>query len=338
MGQNRILLSSMDHERVLPWLDSYWSEEVGDPGYVNGRLLSKIRSYKVGEQYRAQMFAYTGVDSPSAGDRGGKRRTDPRLALAEAMAFNRQCLGDIGSPLWYRDFPASGRRYIRFFWDNFDLFAKSSSAAEVAVLRGFSSMAFNNFLSHQQVGLAEQALIQAQIPFDIIEDHNLTNLTRYKVLVLANQESLSDIEIQEISQFVKQGGGVVATASTAPYDSWRRQRATNGLKDLFASRVETGVSQNVFGRGRAVYIPVLTPSIPIPPRTAFVSTYWAAPLNSQLFIRAIDWTARDNLTFHIVAPASVTSALYYEPTQNASVHNPGCSIRIELYAGYGPAR
>ena len=221
-GVNRVLTHGVDHPSILKWLDSYWSEGPNNIGYAkNGRMVSRIRSYKLGQQYNSQMFAYTGHRPPGA-DRGVATRIPgcrwPRPWPSTANAW------DVGSPLVYKDFPETGRRYLQYFWKNFHLFAKSETAAEVAVLRSFASTAFNSFARTRETILAEEALLQHHVPFDVIDDHNLADLSKYKVIVLANQESLSDQQIAGLREFARKGGGLVATANTARYNEWRRER------------------------------------------------------------------------------------------------------------------
>src|SRR5262249_47641126 len=120
-----------------------------------------------------------------------------------------------------------------FYLNNFRHYRKVDNIADVAVLHSFSSMAFNNDRPHQSFMLATQVLIQAKIPFDIIFDDNLRNLSKYLVLVLPNQECFSDQELNLIRNFVKQGGGLVATEHSSLLTEWRRRRNGFRLQDLF---------------------------------------------------------------------------------------------------------
>src|ERR1041384_6038344 len=115
-----------------------------------------------------RIFTYTG------GPQGGK------LQMAEAMAFNRQTLGQIGEVLAGYHFPEDQKSYVKFFRDHFDLFRDVQSRADVAVLHSYASMAFNNDLPWQSSTLTQQALIESKIPFDIIFDEQLNSLSKYK--------------------------------------------------------------------------------------------------------------------------------------------------------------
>ena len=103
----------------------------------------------------------------------------------------------------------------------------------MAVLRSYPSMAYNILETQVAVNMAEQALQQRQIPFDIIFDQQQDDLGKYHVLVLANQESLDDNMTIKIKEFVKNGGGIVATGKTGMYDGWRRLRKKNLLEKCF---------------------------------------------------------------------------------------------------------
>ncbi|MBW7998086.1 MAG: family 10 glycosylhydrolase, partial [Candidatus Glassbacteria bacterium] len=80
-GENSAYTNGMDHARLLAFSDIFWSEDPDHARYFEdeGRLVSKIRSYKLGRRFGNALFSYN--RSP--------------LELAEAMAFNRMCLGDV---------------------------------------------------------------------------------------------------------------------------------------------------------------------------------------------------------------------------------------------------
>jgi hypothetical protein len=304
-GGNTAWLANIDHARLLPWLDMYYTEERDYAEYTeDGGILSKIRTIKAGARCDSVHTNAAG-QPPIAGERSlNPYRDDPRLRLAEAMAFNRRSLGNMGygARMVVEKFPEAGRRYIRFYWKNQDLLQDCRSAADVAVLRSFASMAFNSYTTHRETILAEQALIQAQVPFDILFDQDLANLSKYKVLVLADQESLSDKQVETIRSYVRNGGGLVATANTSAYDEWRRQRDGLGLAD-------------VLGKGHAVYIKSLIPAIPVPALTEMRTRFWAPPKNAADLIRAIR-SAGQKLDWEITAPPFVAAEAYFQPGRN----------------------
>lgn len=314
-GQNVYEAFNMDHARLLPQLDIFYSEE-RDYADVNehGGIVSKIRTIKAGQRFGAIHANATG-QPPHPPERSLQRQgDDPRLRLAEAMAFNRLSLGNLGygSTNVLKTFPEKGWRYVDFYWKNFDLFRDCESAAEVAVLRTFASLAYNNFTAHAETVLAEQALIQSQIPFDFLFDQDVTvaALSRYKVVVLGDQESLSDAQVRALGDYVSRGGSIVATRDTSMYNDWRRQREKFGLAAIFGLDAPPdgyagAAHRNESGAGRSVYIPRMIPAVAIPPRTACTLKYWAPPRNRREFAEGVRWAARGKLAVEVETPDTV---------------------------------
>ncbi|MCX6620735.1 MAG: beta-galactosidase [Acidobacteria bacterium] len=287
-GANRAFLNGVDHARLLPHGSVFWSEEPNEAEVLpNGALVSKIRSFKLARTLDQTLFSYTGPQRAS-----GALRSH-RLLAAEAMAFNRNCFGDIGSPLIVDDFPKDLAAYIRFYHQHNRHYRAMQTVADVALLRSFPSLAYNSGSPHLHTTLLEQLLIQYKIPFDIIFDPNLADLSKYRALVLGDQETLSDRAVDQIRQFVKNGGGLVATGRTSVYNDWRRLRDVGPFP---ATAPGPLTRPQTFGTGRFVYVRDVVPAQPIPGLNApdsplhasgFVHDYWRVPRNSEELIQAI---------------------------------------------------
>jgi hypothetical protein len=102
---------------------------------------------------------------------------------------------------------ADQKSYVSFFREHFDLFRDVHSRPDVAVLHSYASMGYNNDLPWQSAMLVEQALIQNHAPFDIIFDDQLRDLSRYRALILPDQESLTDAQMALIRQYVEGARG-----------------------------------------------------------------------------------------------------------------------------------
>ncbi len=332
-GHNTVWEEGVDYPRLLAHMDIVWTEE-GNEAQVTpaGILVSKIRTYKMAATLNNRIFTYTG------GGRGGG------LQMAEAMAFNRQTLGQIGDVLAGYSFPAHQKTYVDFFRQHFDLFRDVRSRPDVAVLHSYASMAFNNDLPWQSAMLVEQALIEAKIPFDIIFDDQLKNLSKYKALVLADQECLDDDQMDLIRRYAQAGGGVVATEQTSLYDNWRRRRDNYGLHDLFGVDAPeyrpnlyafrpypsaipgntqvpnpAPVVQNAappvrhgVGRGRSSYIAVVRPAVAKPAGAPMISAYWKLPLNAQQIVDEVRWAAR-GVSLDVKGPATLVAEPLEQP-------------------------
>jgi hypothetical protein len=332
-GDNRAWVAGIDHSRLLKWTELFCTEEDPDPGLAqDGRLLTRIRSYKLARTYRNVLL----VDM-----------ADP-VAMAEGLAFN-QTIGDAGNQPLARDMV----HYIDFYRKNRDLFTGTQDVATVAVLRSYSSITYNQ--PHVQLAtiLTEQALIQARIPFDLIFEEHLSDLSKYKVLVLPETECLSDAQLASIRSFVAKGGGLVATGQTGLYDQWRRVRVQPGLKSLIDSQPpardfgeeltlsdnaglsldsEAGVqgatglsvrqtdvpAQKEYEKGRVVYIPAVRFDGPLPQFGAYFTVdfrFWKLPKNAREIADGVRWAARNDIPVQVSGPAYLVSNLVQQPKQ-----------------------
>jgi hypothetical protein len=329
-GANRAWESSVDFPRLLANTDVFWCED-GNPASVteNGILISNIRSYKLGRTFNNIVF--NSVDG------------SPIMA-AETMAYN---------PYSFTSPSNSLKKYVTFYHDQFEHYGNTKNVADVAILRSFPSMAYSNYSTHQSTILFEQVLIQCKIPFDIIFDDNLKDLSKYSVLVLANQECLGDNQLELIREFVKQGGGLVATENTSLYDDWRRNRLSFGLKDLFGlerpsavrirnqdgalesiEELELGQSGNTiktqFGKGKVAYIPMIEPSMNRPRTASMTNRYWKLPVNYLEMVNAIKWASGTDLSIDVQAPLTVTIELTEQKDKDKMmVHLINYNIRKE---------
>jgi hypothetical protein len=219
----------IDHGRLLQGGEAFW-DEGSSPGCENGQLRSRIRTYKIARCMDNVAFIYT---------------TTP-LAMAESMAFNLDCLGCV---CWYEfgnivSRPYSGqpmspalKPFIRFFNQRRDLLREAQVVADVAVLRSFPSQVFADPKYASLTSRAEQALIENRGCFQIIYDHQLADLGRYRALVLAGCVALSDKQVDQIARYVKSGGRLCLIGPAATHDQWMTPRQTPALEDLPADRV-----------------------------------------------------------------------------------------------------
>jgi Beta-galactosidase len=314
-GRNTVWEQGVDYPRLLAHLDAVWTEE-GDPAGVtpDGILVSRIRTFKMANTLHNTLFVASGGESGNI------------LEMAESLAFNRQCIGDLGSVLAGYDAPEDQRRYVQFFLRNFDQYRGIDNIADVAVLHSFASMAFNNDRPAVSTMLFEQALIESKIPFDVIFDDNLKNLSKYRVLALPDQECLDDAQMALIRKFVAGGGAVVATENTSLFTSWRERRRDFGLSDLF--HVHAPVFRGNEARdqfpgaepvriessgGRVVYIPEIKPAIKKPVGARMTSEYWKLPLNWEEVVHSVRWAGGGGFSLEVNAPRTVVT----EPMKQA---------------------
>jgi hypothetical protein len=312
-GGNRAWERGLDHARFLKHTELFWTEERNLPAWLeDGRLISTIRSYKLGRAFGNIVLTYT------AGQES---------AIAECLAFN-QTIGFAGSdPL-----TAAMKKYIRFYRAHRDLYTGTVDAGEVAVLRSYASITYHHSRVQLATILMEQALIQAKIPFDLIFDAHLADLSKYRVLILPETECLSDAQLAAVRRFVEGGGGLIATGQAGLYDEWRRVRVRPGLAGLvdsqgpargYQERVEReGAAgkavRKSYGKGRVAYFPAVEFDGPPPEmgnHFAIDNRFWKAPRNRAEIAEAVRWAAGEEMPVEVSGPPFLVVHLVRQPKQ-----------------------
>jgi len=82
-----------------------------------------------------------------------------------------------------------------------------------------------------------QALIEARIPFEMVHDGLLDreHTAQFRTLIFPNIAALSNLQCQQIREFVASGGSVIATYETSLYDEWGVRRPNFALASLFGA-------------------------------------------------------------------------------------------------------
>jgi len=219
----------VDHGRLLQGGEAFW-DEGREPGFRKGQLASRIRTYKVARRMDNIAFAYA---------------TSP-LEMAEAMAFNLDCLGCVCWFEYDKIVARPGRKepmsndlapMIRFFHKRRDLLRDAGVVADVAVLRSNPSLLFADPKVARLTSHAEQALISNRVPFQIIYEHNLGDLKRYRALILAGCQALSDGQVAQIRQFVESGGRLLMIGPVATHNEWMLPRKRPALADVAPAKI-----------------------------------------------------------------------------------------------------
>jgi hypothetical protein len=83
-----------------------------------------------------------------------------------------------------------------------------------------------------------RAVVEEHLPATLLCDWNLTDddLAPYKVLVLPNAACLSDVQCAAVREFVRRGGGLVASLDTSLCDEFGDPRGDFALADVFGVR------------------------------------------------------------------------------------------------------
>lgn len=98
------------------------------------------------------------------------------------------------------------------------------------------------------------ALMRARIPYLPVHiDHITRDAANFKLLILPNIGAMSDVQVNAVRQFVKNGGSIIATGETSLYNEWGDKRENFALADLFGAhylgggtKPETKVAGNAY--------------------------------------------------------------------------------------------
>ncbi|MBR6323097.1 MAG: beta-galactosidase trimerization domain-containing protein, partial [Lachnospiraceae bacterium] len=127
----------------------------------------------------------------------------------------------------------------------------TESRAEVALM--FSQQTVKEYAFSERERLVEkpingwyQALVEARIPFDMIDSHYIDQerLPRYKAVILPNIAVLSDADCAALTEYARNGGSVLATYESSLFDENGLKRPDFGLTALLGVHVTGKDTQN----------------------------------------------------------------------------------------------
>ena len=221
---------------------------------------------KNGKEYRATMgrkpiggIFSVGLEEPYRWKDSVQSPAEIRMWVADGVAnglrpWFTKFAGVLHDPRWLKPVEEIYTRYAR--WEPY--LRNEESLARVAVVYSQQTATYYGAAQARQrvedhTQGVYQALIEARIPFEMVHDRLLDpeRIARFKLLILPNIAALSDAQCEQLRQYVRQGGSLVATLETSLYDEWGVQRKDFGLGDLFGVEFKTprqGPMQNSYLR------------------------------------------------------------------------------------------
>ncbi|MGH9617842.1 MAG: beta-galactosidase trimerization domain-containing protein, partial [Acidobacteriaceae bacterium] len=160
-----------------------------------------------------------------------------------------------------------GADYFRWTAKHDAHFRTRRSIANIGVVIGQSTQllypgpatARSHAYMHETTEGIYDALLQGRFAFDFVHEDRLDpdRLSKYRALLLPNIAMLSDRQCQQIRDYVRSGGSIMASFETGLYDENLQPRADFGLADLLGIH-KTG---DVVGtNGNAYYARIEQPS------------------------------------------------------------------------------
>ncbi len=297
-------VGAVDHTLLVHWGGAFWDE--GDPIRLeNGVLTSRFRSHMLGRQFDNMVFHYT----------------SDRVAMAESMANNLQCLGCSATfvngeilPLYSerKEIDPAVLAAIRFFRRQQTYYQDADPVADVGVLNTYANTAYGPIATRKSWEAFTQALYQGKLPFTLVPDRYPGKLSRFRVLVLADLALISDELVNAVRSYVHDGGGLVMTGMATQFDEHSHRRERAALADLFTEPLGDKTLTSTPGKGRAIYVPrVVIPGGAGP---------GALPENRRELLDAVRWAASGPLQVEVKAPETVTMSFYVQPSGRRLLH------------------
>jgi hypothetical protein len=220
---------SVDHGRLLRGGEAFWDEGV-HPGFVQRRLVTRIRTFKAARSLNNSAFVY--VVNP--------------LEAAESMAFNLDSLGCICWFEYGESYEYPGRKtlmtaalgpFVNFYHTRRDLLRDATVVADAGVFRSYPSMQFGPPQTAKLAGEVEERLIAGRCAFQLVFDQELDGLLRWPVLVMPGCSALSDPQVKAMRRYVANGGRLCVIGPLATHNEWMAPRSRPALDDLPQDRV-----------------------------------------------------------------------------------------------------
>ncbi len=211
-------------------------------------LMAPWANGKNGKEYASTMgnkpiggIVSVGLEEPYRWKDSVQTADEIRLWMADGVAHNLRP--------WITKFNAKpiDKRWLPVVEDFYNWHYRSEkylrnerSLAEVAIVYSQQTAAFHGAKVEDHTLGWYQALVEARIPFDMVHDGTLDeeHLSKYKALILPSIAALSDRQCGQLTEYVRRGGGLVATFETSLCDEWGVARKDFGLAELFGASYE----------------------------------------------------------------------------------------------------
>jgi hypothetical protein len=223
--------------------DIFFTDHQGRSGVIppwsNGKRAKELRA-TMGTKPLGGIFSI-GLEEPYRWKDSVQSEAEIRIWVAEGIANNmRPWFVKFGGVIYDRrwldvvariyDWHHRGERYLR----------NTASLARVGMVysqqtdRRYGGQRWQERSGGHGLGMYH-ALIEARVPFEMVNDRLLDaeHLKPFKLLVLPNIALLSDAQCEQLREFIRGGGSLLATFETSLYDEQGRRRQDFGLAELF---------------------------------------------------------------------------------------------------------
>ena len=238
-------LSQLDMTTVGVMADTLFADRQGRSG-----LTPPWASGKDAKEYRATLGRKPIVGIFSVGLEGPYRWKDSVQSPAEIGIWVAEAIAN-GLRPWYTKFAGTifDKRWLKpvsdiynwhYRWEKY--MRNEKPLARVALVYSQQTATFYGGANPEArvedhtLGMY-QALVEARIPFEMVHDLLLDpqHISQFKLLIFANIAALSDQQCEQVRQYLRAGGSILATHETSLFDEEGRQRSDFGLADVFGA-------------------------------------------------------------------------------------------------------
>lgn len=202
--------------------------------WANGKHAKEFRA-TMGRKPIVGIFS-VGLEEPYRWKDSVQNDEEFRLWAADGVANDlrpwfTKFSGTLHDERWLKPLEDMYRRYAA--WEKY--LRNERPLARVAIVYSQQTAWFHGGAVEDHINGWYQALIEARIPFEMVHDRRLdaAHVGQFKTLILPNIAALSRRQCDQLTAFVRKGGGVVATHETSLYDEAGTKQEDFGLAGLF---------------------------------------------------------------------------------------------------------
>lgn len=186
-------------------------------------------------------------------------------SLVLTMGFSYYTSGDIGmasivDEKFMHDFFKWLNNYDEYFYGWYND-ANIAVAYSQYTLDYLDKGSWEGYAYHDAFKGTLMMLIESNLPFEVITEKDLNNLSKYELIILPCYACMNESEAEKIRQYVANGGKIVAINDTSLYTKYGAKRDDFILSDVFGvsyNEAKNGIIyENDYGKGKAIFI--LTP-------------------------------------------------------------------------------
>jgi hypothetical protein len=210
---------------IPPWSNGKRAKELR--ATMGMKPLGGIFSIGLEEQYRWKDSVQSEAEIRVWVAEGSANNMRPWFVKFSGTIYDRRWLAVVEK---IYDWHYRNERYLR----NVAPLARVGMVYSEQTERYYGGQPWQEQSSGHELGMYH-ALIEARVPFEMVNDRLLDaeHLKPFKLLILPNVAALSEAQCEQLRQYVRRGGSLVATFETSLYDEEGKQRPDFGLADLF---------------------------------------------------------------------------------------------------------